>query len=462
MRKLAIGVIVLLCLMLAGCKEIWLKSVIAEIVAQASAGPDIPAGLTVQKPTITTLSASWIGVDGAEIYRVFRDTSASGTFDAKVYEGADTQLVDSGLSSGVTYYYKVQAVNASGISSGLSASVAGTTLLIVYVVNKDVSTVSTFSADVSTGELTTLSSSPFGTGSAPMSIAIDPQAGFLYTADGGSTVSAFTVDDATGTLTSVDSISCGSGARSIAIDPSASYVYVANSNDSNLSGYVIDSSTGSLSKLANQPFNTGSYPYAVVVHPSGKFLYVANNGSGDVSGYEIGSDGNLSPLSSSPYTAGAGSVCIAMHPSGKWLFVGAFNDSSIHVFYINSTTGNLTPASGSPLVVSTQPWCLAIDPSGSILFAGNTNTWNVTVCSFDDSTGALNTITGSPFSGGGSVQPWSLAVDPTSKYLFVAAYTPDGAKVVVYALGASGALPTTGTAYATGSGAVWVATTRGY
>src|SRR3972149_6926815 len=71
--------------------------------------PATPAGLSVGNPTITSLSVSWNSVAEATSYQVSRDTSAGGAFTAEMYDGATASFVDSGLTSGTTYYYKVRA-----------------------------------------------------------------------------------------------------------------------------------------------------------------------------------------------------------------------------------------------------------------------------------------------------------------------------------------------------------------
>ena len=69
------------------------------------------------KPQLT-----WAAVDGAAKYDVYRSNSANGTF-SKVGSTDKTTYVNTGAVQGVTYFYKIRAVGASG-ASGFSNTVA--------------------------------------------------------------------------------------------------------------------------------------------------------------------------------------------------------------------------------------------------------------------------------------------------------------------------------------------------
>ena len=89
--------------------------------------PDTPSGLSIGTKTNSSLALDWNDAARADSYRLYRDTSSSGSFSTQVYSGTASQYTDTGLSSGITYYYKVQAVNSGGNSS-LSASVNAPTI----------------------------------------------------------------------------------------------------------------------------------------------------------------------------------------------------------------------------------------------------------------------------------------------------------------------------------------------
>jgi len=90
--------------------------------------PAKPTGLAVVSATTTSLSITWNASSGTSSYQLFRDTSSTGSFSTKVFDAAGTSYTDTGLATGATYFYKLQATNSAG-SSALSAAVSGTTEL---------------------------------------------------------------------------------------------------------------------------------------------------------------------------------------------------------------------------------------------------------------------------------------------------------------------------------------------
>ncbi len=74
----------------------------------------------------------------------------------------------------------------------------------------------------------------------------------------------------------------GLRAQDVSTPLRAEFAYVANFDDSNLSGYTINTATGVLTAIAGSPFSAGADPDSVAVDPSGKFLYVVGNAVGNV------------------------------------------------------------------------------------------------------------------------------------------------------------------------------------
>ncbi len=174
----------------------------------------------------------------------------------------------------------------------------------LYVANQGQETISVFSID-SSGALTPLFS-PFTAGTAPTAIAVatiigSPALSILYVANqGSSNVSAFTINS-DGSLAAIGGspFAAGLGPVSAAIDPSVNFLYVADLNSNQLSGYRIDPSTGALTAFSPATVSTGSRPVFVAIHPGGQYLYVANNGSDSISGFKLtAKSGALTPLAS--------------------------------------------------------------------------------------------------------------------------------------------------------------------
>jgi fibronectin type 3 domain-containing protein len=81
--------------------------------------PGAPSGLTATAGT-SQVSLTWTAGSNATSYNVYRGTSAGGESTTPIATGVSgTNLVDSGVTNGTTYYYKVTSVNSAG-SSGYS------------------------------------------------------------------------------------------------------------------------------------------------------------------------------------------------------------------------------------------------------------------------------------------------------------------------------------------------------
>ncbi len=247
--------------------------------------------------------------------------------------------------------------------------------------------ISAYTIDASTGELTTITGSPYPSpaGSGPKSITVDPSSKFVYVVnqdfnDIGGSISAYTVDGNTGALTAVGSpFATGQGPASMAIDPSGRFAYVNNEFDDpngDISGYTIDATTGALTAMLGSPFLSASGAFAVAVAPSGEFGYVL----GDVSPEQItafsidATSGIPTKVAGSPFTIGGGiSFSMVIAPSGKFIYVvdGTFGGNDIVAVSVNTTTGALGPVSGSPFAAGDNPSSATVDPKGTLLYVTN-------------------------------------------------------------------------------------------
>ena len=81
--------------------------------------PAAPTNLTVQYVATNKAKLMWTDNATNETgYAIFRSTSLNGTYSQQISRPADTtQWTQSGLTSGVTYFYKVRAFNAAGNSA---------------------------------------------------------------------------------------------------------------------------------------------------------------------------------------------------------------------------------------------------------------------------------------------------------------------------------------------------------
>lgn len=187
----------------------------------------------------------------------------------------------------------------------------------LYVSNGTAGNISAFAIGTN-GVLTELSGSPFsvGAGATAAGFAIDAKGQFLYAADSANNkIASFNV--AGGPLAAVGSVPAGTNPVGVAVDSTSTFVYSANHGSNDVSAFK--SASGVLTQVAGSPFlvePTGSIgtpqPTFLTVDASNTFLYVANFGSSNISGFSIkSSDGTLSLITDSPFVAGVEPLWIA-------------------------------------------------------------------------------------------------------------------------------------------------------
>ena len=114
--------------------------------------PPVPAGLTAS-PGNAQVALSWTASTSATSYNVYRGTTAGGEGATPIASGlTSTAYTDTGVTNGSTYYYKVSAVNAYGISAmsteASATPVASTTFPPIQIDCGSPTAVSPFVADV--------------------------------------------------------------------------------------------------------------------------------------------------------------------------------------------------------------------------------------------------------------------------------------------------------------------------
>ncbi|MGO8671772.1 MAG: choice-of-anchor tandem repeat GloVer-containing protein, partial [Capsulimonadaceae bacterium] len=85
--------------------------------------PTAPTGLTATAGS-TKVSLSWTASTGATSYNIYRGTASGAEGSTSVGTATSTTDTDTGLTNGVTYYYKVAAINGGGTSAQSSEAYA--------------------------------------------------------------------------------------------------------------------------------------------------------------------------------------------------------------------------------------------------------------------------------------------------------------------------------------------------
>ena len=239
----------------------------------------------------------------------------------------------------------------------------------VYVSNAGSANVSGFVNNLATGGAFTSMGAPFSADSQPQRLTIDPSGQFAYVANAGSaTVSAYSINQVSGVLTPIvnpltglPTFPTGTLPQQVTVDVLDIFAYVANQGDGTVSGYTINSVTGSLTPMTGSPFPVGTNPQAVTIVPSNEFsgdefAYVVNSGSGNVSAFAVDPvTGVLTAIAGSPFGAGMAPQAVVVDPSGEFAFVPALGSNNVSVYFINQLTGALSPVTGSPFPTGTAP-----------------------------------------------------------------------------------------------------------
>jgi hypothetical protein len=78
--------------------------------------PPTPTGLSASAGN-TSVTLSWTASSGATGYNIYRGTTSGGEGTTAIASTGSTNYVDTGLTNGTTYYYKVAATNGGGTSA---------------------------------------------------------------------------------------------------------------------------------------------------------------------------------------------------------------------------------------------------------------------------------------------------------------------------------------------------------
>jgi 6-phosphogluconolactonase len=163
------------------------------------------------------------------------------------------------LNGGVPFF---AGTHPSGMASDASSS-------YLYVTDSSNSDVLGFAA--ASGQLTPLASSPYRAGGSPSSIVVDPTYSYVYVANAqDSSVTEYSMNS--GVLTNIGTISTGLDPVAIGIDPSTNrFLFTANFLGSSIygtiSGFELDTTTGSLLVSKDSPYKSDTNPTAVAAIP---------------------------------------------------------------------------------------------------------------------------------------------------------------------------------------------------
>ena len=253
------------------------------------------------------------------------------------------------------------------------------------------------------GSLTATPNSPYQTDHLPVSLAFDTSGTYLYVSNQQDhSISAFTINPATGELSPLATYTLVHGHLPAQLAVHGNFLYVAVTNPSAVEVFSINASTGVLTEgVTGSPFGTDQGPFAVAINPQGTVLYTVAPGVGPnsryISAFTIAADGTLAGNMNNPVIDVARNY-VAFDPSGKFLLVT--QQAGIDVYQYDQVTGDAgSPVSGSTFAAGNNPVSFAVDASSHV-YVGNDGSANVSQYTLDSTTGALSPITGSPVAAG--------------------------------------------------------------
>jgi hypothetical protein len=229
-----------------------------------------------------------------------------------------------------------------------------------------------------------IAGSPFAVRSGEAVALVSDGAGkYLYAAGANGGVSVLAIDATTGALTEIAGSPFGSGStvNGLAMDPQKRFLFVSGTNG--IAGYAINGTTGGLTPLAGSPFFPGVQTDGVSFDGSGRFLYALQTSTSSLWGLAVdGTSGNLTLLPGDPYLCGTGNLpCfgVAGDASGKYVYAGW--EYSVQAYQIDGATGALTwingaapgassialvPAAGSPTATLQSLEIVPANPAANV------------------------------------------------------------------------------------------------
>lgn len=322
--------------------------------------------------------------------------------------------------------------SSAGIPTTPSSSTSVATRAYAYAADDFASTVSGYSIDSATGELTSLGT--VGAGSLPKTVSVHPGGRFLYVANtweagvstylidpatgalsllGATTpegawppvfaaegkfllmannfghdavpfpppqvpqsISTFAIDSGSGVLTLRSTLVIGRFIYNMVAPPGTNVAYVSAEAPSSLVACTIDPVTGSLNRVAEVVVGA---VFRIVAHPSGKYAYVQM--AAQVIAYRLDSAAGTLTQVGLPVPSGV----VAVHPGGNFVYMES--STAISIYRVDAASGALIPAGASAPPADPGPF--AFDPSGKFAYMG---AGSIQAYSVDPLTGALTPV----------------------------------------------------------------------
>ncbi|REE07093.1 6-phosphogluconolactonase [Paraburkholderia sp. BL27I4N3] len=299
----------------------------------------------------------------------------------------------------------------------------------------------------------------------PSFLALSGDGERLYTVHGDmSHISAFKVDKTSGELTFMNRQSTqGKNPVHLAIDPSGRYIVVSNHIGSSVAVLPIaaDGSLQELTQLVHLEGPIGphrieqkqSKPHFNPFDPTGQFVIVPDKGLDRIFTFRF-KDGQLTPASPAFVVARetSGPRHLAFHPNGAYAYVVNELDSTVTTYRYSAANGALTPVQ----IVSSLPDTftgnsraseIEVDRTGRFVYASNRGYDSIALFRIDQTSGHLTFVDAVPTLGR---TPRFMTCTPDGRFMY--ALNEESDSIVAFAVDPSmGQLKPTGFSVESGS-----------
>jgi 6-phosphogluconolactonase (cycloisomerase 2 family) len=223
----------------------------------------------------------------------------------------------------------------------------------------------------------------------------------------GEGINVYRVDTISGKWTHVQLVKDLVNPSFLAFDRKHNFLYSVHGDFSEVSAFLVDKPTGTLSFL-NRQSTLGKNPVHLAVDPTNRFLIVGNYETGTIAVLPINKDGSLKPpcnLAAVPSAAEPNKVYLprqgTSHPhhvpfdrSGNYIVVPDLGLDKVFVFRLDASSGKLVP-NDHPFVNSRNgagPRHIDFHPFNPYAYVVNELDSTVTAYRFDASQGKLNAL----------------------------------------------------------------------
>lgn len=293
-----------------------------------------------------------------------------------------------------------------------------------FILNKAKSELLVYRVNAETGGFKKLTSTR--TGKQPVAIAHDPLNRFVYVANAGDdTVSAFSVDSKSGQLTEVKGspYKVGKKPRDIIVDANGWYLYTINEDSKDMSVFLIHYSKGQLAEAQGSPLSFASQPSRISGDQTSRFIYVGSEEQKSVrvfrfrtavtpSIFEVDDHG-------SPFIFNATPSAIVNDPTGRFTLVTQKESNLLSMFFVQASTGELLQIPGNEIpykLDGREPVDAVFHPEGKFVYVLNEASKSISQIKIERKLGKMAKVADAIKTSG---VPTAMSIDPAGKFLYV-------------------------------------------